>query len=233
MTLSIIIPVYNEEMTILAIVQEAQNTILPKDIKKEIIIVNDGSTDSTADQLNKINHSPAVRIFHLASNQGKTAAVKHGLTQSTGDIILIQDADLEYSPSHYSALLEPILRGKASVVYGSRFKGQITGMTFINRLANRISNLTINMLFGSHLTDFHTCFKMFKRDALKTIDITSQNFIFDTEITAKLLANGYEIYEVPIIYNARKRSAGKKITWRLALETYFFLIKFRMTYRKS
>ncbi len=229
MKLSIIIPVYNEVKTILEVLKRVQEVKLPGGITKEILVIDDGSTDGTKEILEQIPPDPAIRIFFQKQNQGKTAAVKIGIAQATGDFIVIQDADLEYDPKFYPILLDPILKQKADVVYGSRFKGRREGMTFINWLANKISNFTMNSLFHSHLTDFHSGFKLFKRDILKNIKITSKNFTFDTEITARLLDQGYLIYEVPIEYSARTREEGKKITWGSALETYFFLLKFKFS----
>ncbi|MDO8580985.1 MAG: glycosyltransferase family 2 protein [Candidatus Omnitrophota bacterium] len=225
MILSIIIPVYNEEATIATIIERVLAVPFPAGFTKELVIVNDGSNDGTQEKLKAFSLNPQCRIFSLDKNQGKTAAVKLGLAQAAGDYIVMQDADLEYDPSYYPSLLEPILQGKADVVYGSRFQGTIQHMTFINRAANTISNLTINLLFHTRITDFHTCLKMFKRQALQGIDITSHHFSFDTEITVKLLKKGYTIHEVPIQYKARSREEGKKINWRTAIESYFVLLK--------
>jgi len=227
MILSIIVPVYNEKNTILELIDKVLLAQLPTGLSKEIIIVNDGSSDGTKEKLDQIKPSPEIKIYHSPKNLGKTHAVTFGLQQSTGDIIIIQDADLEYSPRYYSYLIEPILNKKTQIVYGSRFIGRIKKMALINRMANCISNFTINLLFGTKITDFHTCYKMFTRDALKNISITSQNFSFDTEITAKFLKNGFSIMELPIEYTARSRKEGKKINWHLALETYGVLFKVR------
>ena len=227
MKLSIIVPVYNEEKTILAIIKNIESVSLPQNMTKEIIIVDDGSTDTTKEKLKELTN-PLIKIFTQLKNEGKTAAVKLGIEKSTGDIILIQDADLEYSPTSYPQLLEPILNNKASAVYGSRFLGSIENMEWINRLANRISNITINFLYRTHLTDIHTCFKVFKKEVIKNIKIESRHFSFDAEITAKLLNKGYNIIEVPIPYTARSRKSGKKINWFTATEGYFVLLKCRL-----
>lgn len=232
MKLSIIVPVYNEAKTILEIIEKIQNVNLQAGVSKEIIIVNDGSTDGTTEKLRSLESShPGIMILSQTPNQGKTAAVKFGIAKASGDFILIQDADMEYDPQHYPLLLEPLLRGWADVVYGSRFKGHIRGMTLINRIANEISNKTINILYGTHLTDLHTCFKVFKNHVLKRIEIVSENFTFDTEISVKLLASGYSIYEVPIDYTARKHSEGKKISWGTAVASYLFLLKYGLSTR--
>ena len=229
MKLSIIIPVYNERQTILQVIQRVEGVVLPKGITKEILAVDDGSTDGTKEILKQLPFNPDIKIFLQSQNRGKTAAVKLGILEATGDFIIIQDADLEYDPRFYPSLLEPVLKQKAAIVYGSRFKGRKEGMTFINWAANKISNFTMNSLFHSHLTDFHNGFKLFRSDILKNIKITSKNFTFDTEITARLLDQGYSIDEVPIEYRARTRAEGKKITWGAALETYFFLLKYRFS----
>lgn len=229
MILSVIIPAYNEEQTILPIIKRVESVILPQNVEKEIIVVDDGSTDGTTAKLKGLPASPHLKIFFHEKNQGKTAAVKLGIEKATGNFILIQDADLEYDPEHYPALLDPLLRGKASVVYGSRFLGKIENMAFVNRFANKISNLTINALYGASITDFHTGYKLFKQEILKALPITSKNFTFDTEITARVLKKKIPIYEIPINYVARENKEGKKITWGLALETYLFLLKFRFS----
>lgn len=227
MKISVIIPAYDEKSNIRTVLNNVKHVPLPHGIGKEIIVIDDGSNDGTKEMLQNFIHDPLFKIFSLKKNMGKTYAVKFGIAKSSGDFILIQDADLEYHPKHYPSLLEPILNNKCSVVYGSRFKGSIKNMALINRLANRISNFTINILFNCQLSDFHTCFKLFKKEVLSDIEIVSKNFSFDTEITAKLLDKGYQIFEVPIDYVARERGEGKKITWASALETYFFLLKYR------
>ncbi len=224
MKLSIIIPVFNEIITLDKIISAVKESQLDPNIAKEIIIIDDGSTDGSTEYL-KENKDPHLKILFHEKNQGKTAAVKLGIAHASGDYILIQDADLEYSPSHYAALVQKALEDNAPVVYGSRFLGQIRKMQPINRLANIISNKTINLLFRTDLTDFHTCHKLIKKDIFNKIDITSRNFSFDTEITAKLLKNNIPIVEIPINYIARDKKDGKKITWSNALETYYILFK--------
>jgi glycosyltransferase involved in cell wall biosynthesis len=229
MILSVIVPVYNEKNTVLELLDKVRAVQLPPGLKKEIIVVNDGSSDGTKEILERIMPSSGIKIFHSPKNQGKTDAVNFGMQRSTGDILIVQDADLEYSPEYYSYLVQPILNKESQIVYGSRFMGKIKGMTFINRSANCISNLTINLLFGAKMTDFHTCYKMFTRDTLKNINITSQNFSFDTEITAKFLKNGFTILEMPIEYTARSKKEGKKINWGTALEAYGVLFKVKFS----
>lgn len=226
MKISIIIPVYNEEKTIGAILDKVLSVELPEGMTREVIVVNDGSRDQTAEVLNRYNDRQDVKIFHQA-NQGKTAALVRGIAEATGDILLIQDADLEYDPNEYSKLLDPILMNRADVVYGSRFKGVIRNMLFINRLANMVSNIVFTLLYFYPLTDINTCFKVFRREVLRGIVIKSKHFEFETEITAKVVNRGYKIFEVPIEYIARAKQEGKKICWRRALEMFWGILKYR------
>lgn len=222
--LSVIIPVYNEKETVQEIIQKVLAVDLPQGMGKEIIVVDDGSTDGTTGILQNLAPHPWVKIIFERENRGKTAAILAGLPAATGDFVLIQDADLEYSPRQYPVLITPILENQGDVVYGSRFKGDVRGMTIVNRLANVLSNATINLLYNARLTDFHTCFKLFPRSLIKDLPMTSKNFGFDTEVTVRLLAAGYRIHEVAIDYAARNKSQGKKMTWIKALETYGTLL---------
>lgn len=228
MKLSIIIPVYNEAQFIDELIARVKAVALPAGITKEIIVVNDGSTDGTEEMLKKYNTDSTIKLFSENKNKGKSVAVKIGIEKSTGDIILIQDADLEYDPGNYPALVEPIIDNKASVVYGSRFKGKAEKMTLINRIANIISNRTINVLYGTKFTDINTGHKTFKREALDCVKITSNNFTLETELTVKLLRLGYEIYEVPIRYIARSKGQKKKMTWPKALQMYGGIIRYTL-----
>ncbi len=246
MKLSVVIPAYNEEATIEEIISKVRAVSLPEGLSREIVIVNDGSVDRTADILNRFapplagqgGQAPPVGgqadivIVHQ-SNQGKTAALLTGFKNATGDILLVQDADLEYDPRQYPKLLAPILEGRAEVVYGSRFLGRIDAMKPINRLANEISNRTVGILYGVDITDINTCYKVFTRRALEAVTITSRNFSFDTEFTVQLLSTGFTIVEVPIDYTARSRKAGKKIKWSTALEMYWQIIKYRCIFRRT
>jgi dolichol-phosphate mannosyltransferase len=230
MKLSIVIPVYNEEKTIEAIISKVQAVPLPGGLSKEIVIVNDGSKDRTADILGRFSGQLDTIIIHQ-SNQGKTGALLTGFKNATGDILLVQDADLEYDPQHYPKLLQPILDGHTEIVYGSRFLGRIERMKPINRWANGISNWTINALFGTKMTDINTCYKVFTRQAFDGITIKGKNFDMDTEATVKFLRNGHVIKEVPISYIARSRAEGKKIKWSTALGMFWMIIKYRFFYR--
>ena len=221
--ISIIVPVFNERDTVLRVIRDIKDVSLQEGIEKEIIIVDDGSSDGTREVLRELENHSSIRLFYHSKNRGKTFAIKFGFEQMTGDVVVIQDADLEYSPYYYPRLLDPILKGDAEIVYGSRFLGSIKNMTIINRFANIVSNWTINRLYGVTMTDFHTCLKVFKREILDEVNIVSKRFSFDTEITAKLLKKGFKIKEIPIEYQARYK--GKKITWLTALEAYGVLWK--------
>jgi glycosyltransferase involved in cell wall biosynthesis len=226
MILSVIIPVYNEEQTVEALIESVRNVQLPLGVEKEIIIVNDGSKDKTWKILNRFENTPGIKIFHQ-DNQGKTGALLTGIKAARGDIFLVQDADLEYDPIEYPKLLEPILKGETQVVYGSRFLGKITGMQPVNRFANMLSNWTIKSLYGFKLTDINTCYKVFTRKAFEGIVIKGKRFSMDTELTVKLLRKGLSIKEVSINYVARTRAQGKKMKWGVALEMYWPIIKYR------
>ena len=224
MKLSVLIPVFNEAATIEEIISKVRSVVLPDGMTREIIIVNDGSMDSTAEILNQFNGQSDFVIVHQ-SNQGKTGAIVTGLKNASGDILLIQDADLEYDPRQYPQLLRPIIDKQTEVVYGSRFLGGIQGMRPINRWANQISNWTINRIHGSQMTDINTCYKVFTRRAYEGIVIKGKHFDIDTELTVKLLRKGCSIKEVPISYVARSRAEGKKIKWSTALSMFWTIIK--------
>ncbi len=227
MKLSVVIPAYNEESTIEGIISKVREVSLPEGISREIVIVNDGSKDMTGDILSRYNGQADTVIVHQ-SNQGKTAALLTGFKNATGDILLIQDADLEYDPHQYAKLLQPILEGLTEVVYGSRFLGHIEAMAPINRWANKISNWTFSLLYGVKLSDINTCYKVFTRRVWEGMSITSRNFAFETEFTVKLISRGYTIKEVAIDYTARSRKSGKKIKWSTALEMFWPIIKYRL-----
>ncbi|MBF0485478.1 MAG: glycosyltransferase family 2 protein [Candidatus Omnitrophica bacterium] len=224
--LSVVIPVFNEERTIAQVIANVLSAPLPQGFSLEIVIVNDGSKDKTADILKQCVKDPRIRIFHQ-DNQGKTSALLKGFKEAAGEFLLVQDADLEYDPRQYPQLLQPIVDGKTDVVYGSRFLGRIDAMEPVNRWANVMSNLTLRVLYRAYITDVNTCFKVFPRVFLNKVTIVSKNFAFETEVTVKLLKQGVRIVEVPIKYVARTREQGKKIDWVKALEMYWPLIKYR------
>lgn len=223
---SVIVPVYNEERTVQELLQQVKAVVLPKGLAKEIIVVNDGSTDNTPAILKEFAKDNGVKVIEQP-NAGKASALMRGFNEASGDILLVQDADLEYNPSQYPQLLAPILNGEARVVYGSRFLGKIEDMKFINRAANCISNWTMRLLWGTAITDINTCYKVFVKSAIEGIDIVSTHFAFETEITVKLLKKGETIVEVPIEYHARTRAQGKKIKWATALQMYWPILKYR------
>lgn len=226
MKLSVIIPAYNEEATIEAVILKVRAVPLPGGLSREIVIVNDGSKDRTPEILSRLSRQPEMTIVHQ-SNQGKTAALLTGFKNATGDILLIQDADLEYDPGQYAKLLQPILDGRTEVVYGSRFLGRIDAMEPVNRWANTVSNRTFRLLYGVAMTDINTGYKVFTRRVWEGMAITSRNFAFETEFTVKLLRRGYSIEEVAIDYTARSRREGKKIKWSTALEMFWPIIQYR------
>lgn len=224
--LSVIVPVYDERNTVVEIVRRMRAVDLPVDL--EIVIVDDGSTDGTRDVLRQLADS-TVRVVLHERNQGKGAAIRTGLEKVTGDLVLIQDADLEYDPEDWPKLLSPLLRGKAQVVYGSRFTGERRNMLFLHWIGNRFLSLVTNVLYNTTLSDMETCYKLFDRTVLDGITINASRFEFEPEITAKLLRRGIRIYEVPISYTGREFEEGKKITWRDGFIALWTLVKYRFT----
>lgn len=224
MNLSVIIPVYNEVKNINEIVKR----VLATKLAKEIVIVDDGSQDGTRDLLQKMDGRKKVRVILHEKNQGKGAAVVTGLNAATGDVLLIQDADLEYDPRDYPALLKPIQEGLADVVYGSRFLGAARRVTmFWHQLANQLLTLMTNILYDSILTDMETGYKVFRREVVQDIHIRAKRFNFEPEFTAKILKRKYRIFEVPITFNPRDYSEGKKIKLHDAFEAVWALLKYR------
>jgi len=222
--LSIIMPVYDEVNTVRAILEQVR--AVP--IEKEIIIVDDGSTDGTSDILRQEMEHDDTRVFFLAENQGKGAAVRTGIAAATGNIILIQDADLEYDPRDYPALLAPIEEGRAKVVYGSRFLGgPRKTMLFWHAVGNKLLTLVTNVLYDTILSDMETGYKVFAADVIKDIPLRAKRFELEPEVTAKVLKRGHRIYEVPISYTGREFDEGKKITWRDGFIALWTLFKYR------
>lgn len=225
MKLSVVIPVYNEVKTIEKIISRVQKVPL----EKEIIIVDDGSTDGTHKKLKKINkRSKDVKIFYHKWNKGKGAALRTGFNKVKGDIVIIQDADLEYNPKEYPKLLQPILDNRADVVYGSRFLGGPHRVLFFwHYVGNKFLTLLSNLVTNINLTDMETGYKAFKSQVLNDITLKSNRFGFEPEFTIKIAKRGYRIYEVPISYSGRNYSEGKKITWKDGIVAIFAILWFR------
>jgi glycosyltransferase involved in cell wall biosynthesis len=224
--LSVIVPVYNEVHT----VEPAVRAVLDVGRADEILIIDDGSTDGTRDLYPRIAAlDDRIRVVLHERNQGKGAAVRTGFQQATGDILLIQDADLEYDPRDYATLLRPIEEGRAAVVYGSRFRGGPTKtMFFWHMVGNKMLTLVTNVLYNTILSDMETCYKVFRADVVRDIPLQSRGFEFEPEITSKILKRGYRIYEVPISYNGREFEEGKKLNpWREGPKALYFLVKYR------
>jgi glycosyltransferase involved in cell wall biosynthesis len=224
MNLSVIIPIYNERNTIKLILER----VLATGLTNEIILVDDGSTDGTRSLLAQIEDHPGIRVIYHAKNQGKGGAVRSGIAIATGDLILIQDADLEYDPRDYPSLLKPIQEGIADVVYGSRFLGGPHRVTmFWHMLANKLLTLTTNLLYDTILSDMETGYKVFRRNVLEGIKLRANRFDFEPEFTAKILKQKVRIYEVPISFNPRSYAEGKKIKMKDAFEAVWALLKYR------
>jgi dolichol-phosphate mannosyltransferase len=228
--ISIIIPVYNEFRTLAQVLERVQRAQLPVGCEKEIVVVDDGSTDGTTSLLSS---STAVLVHHSAQNLGKGTALRIGLAKATGEIVLIQDGDLEYDPDDYATVLTPIVEGRADVVYGSRFLGRSVGMARLNWIANRILTLTANILYRAAITDEATAYKAFRMGVLKRMKLTCRRFEFCPEVTAKVRRLGYVIREVPVSYNARGIAEGKKIRVRDGLEAMRTLVQCRLVRRRS
>ena len=225
-TLSVIVPVFNERATVAEVIRRVRAVEVP--LRVDVVMVDDASTDGTDKVLATIEDS-TVRVVTHQRNQGKGAAVRTGLAHAHGDLVLVQDADLEYDPEDWPRLLDPILRGKAFVVYGSRFTGERKNMLPLHWVGNRFLSLVTNLLYRSTLSDMETCYKVFDRRVLDGITIVSNRFDFEPEITAKVLRRGFRIYEVPISYAGREPDEGKKITWRDGLGALRALIRFRFS----
>jgi glycosyltransferase involved in cell wall biosynthesis len=225
MKLSVVVPVFDEHLTIAEIIRRVQAVDLGLD--KEIIIVDDGSADGTREILQALT-IPGLKVVLHERNMGKGAALRTGFVRAEGDVVLIQDADLEYDPREYPRLLEPILDGRADVVYGSRFLGGPHRVNFFwHYVGNRFLTIFSNMLSNLNLTDMETCYKAFRREVLGKIKIRSSRFGFEPEITMKVAKLKCRIYEVPISYSGRDYSEGKKIGWKDGLAAIFHLVRFR------
>src|SRR5574344_484820 len=226
--ISIIIPIFNEIMNINQILEKVNEAGFCG-LEKEIILVDDFSTDGSREFLKGIENK--YRVFYHDKNMGKGAALKTGFAKATGDIIAIQDADLEYNPCDYDKLIEPILSDEVDVCYGSRFLAKDSEKNFLllSFLANKTLTIITNLLFHARLTDMETCYKAFKTEFIKNVTIKSNRFDFEPEITAKVLKKGARIKEIPISYNGREYIEGKKITWKDGVSAIFALLKFKFT----
>lgn len=226
--LTVVIPVYNEQATIAEVVERVCAVDLD-DIQKEIIISDDGSTDGTPATIEQLQlaHAAIVRVYTSPANLGKGAAVRLGMSLATGDVILIQDADLELDPAEYARMLAPLLTRQAEVVYGSRFLKPAGGVPRRTRIANYMLTALTNFLYGSRLTDMETAYKVFRREAVTPLQLRCVRFDFEPEITAHLLLAGYTITEVPISYRPRRPEEGKKISWLDGFEAIYTLVRCR------
>ncbi len=228
MKLSIIIPAYNETKTIREIVARVNRVDL-LGLDREIVIVDDGSTDGTREILQELSASPNVRVFFQPKNCGKGAAVWRGMQEATGDIMVIQDADLEYDPAELPQLIDPILRGVADVVFGSRFLGSPRGhrvLYFWHSVGNRLLTLLSNMFSDLNLTDMETCYKALTHDVVRRLDLQSQRFGIEPEITCKVARLRARVYEIPISYNGRTYAEGKKIGFKDGVQAVWVILRY-------
>jgi glycosyltransferase involved in cell wall biosynthesis len=226
MLLSIIIPVYNEAATLDTLIDRVLAVDLGE-TRKEILLIDDGSKDGSRELLKKYEGRPGFKVLLHERNSGKGRAVRTGLEHFTGDLVIIQDADLEYDPQDYPRMLAPIVQGKADVVYGSRFKGEGRAFLATHYYGNRFISFVANILYNTCLTDIETCYKAFRREVFDKVRLTSDRFNIEPEITAKIFKHRFRVYEVAISYSGRDFSEGKKITWRDGVSAIWALIKFR------
>lgn len=224
--ISIIVPVYNEHQTVVPLLQRLLSVPMP--VEREVLVVNDGSTDGTVERLDEWGARTGLRIIHAEQNGGKGSAIRLGLEHASGSVIAIQDADLELDPADLPRLLEPILNGNASVVYGSRFLGKLPDAPWKTIVANRFLTQMTNVLYGSDITDMETCYKIMLTDVARSLKLQSNRFDIEPEITAKLLIAGHRIVERPVSFNPRTRAAGKKINWRDGIRAIKVLLSYRL-----
>jgi dolichol-phosphate hexosyltransferase len=228
--LSILVPVYNEEARLHAALKRAVDVEYPCDV--EIVVVDDGSKDGTGDILRAFDH-PSVRPFTHERNQGKGAAIRTAVAEATGDCMVILDADLEYDPSDIPRLVEPVLAGRTTVVYGNRTFGSHSAFSFWYVMGNKAVTLAANILFNCYISDLETGFKLMPLDLYRALDVKSKGFGMEAELTGKLLRNDFRPFEVPITYAARSREEGKKITWRDGVEALWILARERVRRRRT
>jgi glycosyltransferase involved in cell wall biosynthesis len=223
--LSVVMPVFNERDTI----DEILRRVLAVPIRIQLIVVDDYSTDGTRARLQELSHELSFTLVLQPQNGGKGAALRAGFEHVRGDLVVIQDADLEYSPEEYPELIELICRGRADVVYGSRFIGRHRVFLFTHYVGNRILTLFTNVLYNTMLTDMETCFKVMRVEVLRSMTLRSNRFGIEPELTAKIFKRGYRVYEVPITYEGRGYEEGKKITWKDGIDAVWTLLKYRFT----
>jgi len=223
--LSVVMPVFNERDTIDEILQR----VLAVPIRIQLIVVDDCSTDGTRDRLQELSRTLSFTLVLQPKNGGKGSALRAGFERVSGDLVVIQDADLEYSPEEYPELIELICRGRADVVYGSRFIGRHRVFLFTHYVGNRILTLLTNVLYNTMLTDMETCFKVMRVEVLRSMTLRSDRFGIEPELTAKIFKRGYRVYEVPITYDGRGYDEGKKITWKDGIDAVWTLLKYRFT----
>ncbi len=222
--LSVVMPVYDERTT----VEEIIRRVLAVPLRIELIVVDDGSKDGTGDILDRLQKELGFTLLRQA-NAGKGAALRRGFAAVTGDLVVIQDADLEYSPEELPELIELIVKGHADVVYGSRFLGRHRVFLFTHYLGNRVVTLATNVLYNTMLTDMETCYKVMRVEVLRSFTLASNSFGIEPELTAKIFKRGYRVYEIPITYAGRNYDEGKKITWTSGFEALWILLKYRFT----
>jgi glycosyltransferase involved in cell wall biosynthesis len=223
--LSVVMPAYNEEATI----EEMIRRVVAVPLRTELIVVDDGSKDRTREILSRLAAELPIKVIFQPQNGGKGAALRRGFQEVTGDLVIIQDADLEYSPEEFPGLIELIVQGRADVVYGSRFLGRHRVFMFTHYVGNRIVTLLTNVLYNTMLTDMETCYKVMRTEVLRSFKLDSSGFGIEPELTAKIFKRGYRVYEVPITYDGRGYDEGKKITWRDGIVALWVLVKYRFT----
>lgn len=226
--LSILVPVYNESRTVAAVIDRLMTVALP--VPREIVVVNDGSSDGTREVLDALDgRNDTVTILHVEKNAGKGASIRLGLRHARGSIIAIQDADLELDPAQLAALVAPIVSGRTQVVYGSRFLAGRPDAPWLTVVANRSLTLLTNLLFGARITDMETCYKIMRADVARSLELESNRFDIEPEITAKLLLSGHRIRELPVAFKPRQRAEGKKIGWRDGVRALRVLAGYRFS----
>ncbi|HVL69214.1 MAG TPA: glycosyltransferase family 2 protein [Vicinamibacterales bacterium] len=223
--LSVVMPAYNEQDTI----EEMIRRVLAVPLRVELIVVDDGSKDRTREILARLEQELPIKVILQPKNAGKGSALRRGFQEVTGDLVVIQDADLEYSPEEFPELIDLIVQGRADVVYGSRFLGRHRVFLFTHYAGNRLLTLITNILYNTMLTDMETCYKVMRTEVLRSFQLESNGFGIEPELTAKIFKRGYRVYEVPITYDGRGYEEGKKITWRDGVVALWVLLKYRFT----